>query len=61
MAGKFVLKKGESGKFHFNLLAGNDQVIAASQAYHSKESAKEGIESVRKNAPAAVLEDETSE
>ena len=39
MAGKFVIKKGESGKFHFNLVAGNGQVIATSQAYHSKESA----------------------
>jgi uncharacterized protein len=60
MAGKFVLKKGESGKFQFNLVAGNGQVIATSQAYHSKESAKEGIESVRKNAPDAQLEDETA-
>jgi uncharacterized protein YegP (UPF0339 family) len=59
MAGKFVLKKGESGKFHFNLVASNGQVIATSQAYHSKESAKEGIESVRKNAPDAPVEDET--
>ena len=31
MSGKYVLKKGESGKFHFNLLAGNGQVIATSQ------------------------------
>jgi hypothetical protein len=23
MSGKFVLKKGEAGKFHFNLLAAN--------------------------------------
>lgn len=60
MAGKFVIKKGESGKFHFNLLAGNGQVIATSQAYHSKESAHEGIESVRKNAPDAIVEDESS-
>jgi uncharacterized protein YegP (UPF0339 family) len=60
MAGKFVLKKGESGRFHFNLLAANGQVIATSQAYHSKEAAREGIESVRKNAPDAPVDDETS-
>jgi len=59
MAGKFVLRKGESGKFHFNLVAGNGQVIATSQAYSNKESAHEGIESVRKNAPDAPVEDET--
>ena len=28
MAGKFVLTKGSSGKYHFNLLAGNGQTIA---------------------------------
>jgi hypothetical protein len=59
MAGKFVLKKGESGKFHFNLLAGNGQVVATSQAYESKESALNGIKSVQTNAPEARIEDET--
>lgn len=59
MAGKFVLKKGASGKFHFNLVAANGQVIATSETYNSKESAENGIESVRKNAPDAVVEDET--
>jgi uncharacterized protein YegP (UPF0339 family) len=59
MSGKFVLKKGESGKFHFNLLAGNGQVIATSQAYESKESALHGIKSVQTNAPAATVVDET--
>ena len=45
MAGKFVLKKGDSGKYHFNLVAGNGQVIATSQTYERKRSALEGIES----------------
>ena len=60
MAGKFVLKKGESGKFHFNLLAGNGQVVATSQPYESKESALNGIKSVQTNAPSAKVEDETA-
>jgi uncharacterized protein YegP (UPF0339 family) len=60
MAGKFVLKKGASGKFHFNLQAGNGQVIATSEAYESKESALKGIESVKTNAPGAPVDDETS-
>jgi hypothetical protein len=59
MAGKFVLKKGESGKFHFNLLSGNGQVVATSQSYESKESALNGIKSVQTNAPDARIEDET--
>ena len=60
MAGKFVLKKGQTGKFHFNLVASNGQVIATSEAYNSKEAALNGIESVRKNAPDAPVDDETS-
>ena len=49
MAGKFELKKTASGKFMFNLKAGNGQVILTSQQYASKASALNGIESVRKN------------
>ena len=61
MAGKFVLKKGSTGKFHFNLLASNGQVIATSEAYERKQSALAGIESVKKNAPDAEIEDQTEE
>jgi uncharacterized protein len=59
MAGKFVLKKGSSGKFHFNLLAGNGQVIATSETYESKQAAMNGIHSVKENAPAAEVDDQT--
>ncbi len=61
MAGKFVLKQGSSGKYHFNLVAGNGQVIATSEAYERKESALNGIESVKTNAPGAALDDQTEE
>jgi len=57
--GKFVLKKGLTGKFHFNLLAANGQVIATSETYNGKEAALNGIESVKKNAPDATTEDQT--
>ena len=60
MAGKFVLKKGSSGKFHFNLHASNGQVIATSEAYESKSAALNGIESVQKNAPDAKIDDQTA-
>ena len=59
MAGKFVLEKGSTGKYHFNLHAANGQVIATSQHYESKESALHGIESVKRNAPDAEVEDNT--
>ena len=50
MAGKFELKTAKSGQFHFNLLAGNGQIILSSELYESKASALNGIESVKKNA-----------
>lgn len=49
MAGKFELKEAKNGKYHFNLLAGNGQIIFSSQMYKSKDAAKNGIASVKKN------------
>jgi len=60
VAAKFVLKKGSTGKFHFNLIATNGQVIATSEAYESKAAALNGIESVKTNAPVAEVDDQTT-
>ncbi|WP_068825259.1 YegP family protein [Pseudomonas sp. BMS12] len=50
MASKFHLKTGKDGQFHFNLLAGNGEIILSSEMYKAKDSALNGIESVRKNS-----------
>ncbi|MBB1518841.1 YegP family protein [Aquipseudomonas guryensis] len=50
MASKFVLKTASNGQFHFNLHAGNGEIILSSEQYKAKQSALDGIESVRKNA-----------
>ena len=55
MAAKFELYKDRSGKFRFRLKAPNGQIIAASEAYNSKTSAKNGIESIKKNAAKAEV------
>ncbi len=39
MPGKFVVKKGTTGKFRFNLVSTNGQVVATSEAYTSKAAA----------------------
>ncbi|MBM68698.1 MAG: hypothetical protein CME43_04400 [Haliea sp.] len=52
MAGKYDLKKSPSGKFMFNLKAGNGQIILTSELYEAKSGAENGIESVRKNSPS---------
>jgi len=58
--GKYVVKEAKTG-FHFNLKAGNGEVIATSQIYKSEKSCLNGVESVRKNAPEAQIEDQTVE
>ncbi|MEP6705055.1 MAG: YegP family protein [Acidobacteriota bacterium] len=50
MAGKFELKTSTSGKFHFNLKAGNGQIILSSEMYETRAAAEGGIESVKKNS-----------
>ena len=60
MAARFVLLQGSTGKFRFNLVASNGQVIATSEAYESKQSALSGIESVRRSAPDAEVDDQTA-
>lgn len=49
MAGSFELKKAANGKFHFNVKAGNGEIILTSQMYASQDSAEAGIASIQKN------------
>ena len=58
--GKYILKETASG-ISFRLAAGNNQVIGVSEVYSSRAALEKGIESVRKNAPAANIEDQTAE
>ena len=51
MAAKYDLKKTDSGKFMFNLKAGNGEIILTSQLYTTKDAAENGIESCRTNSP----------
>ena len=56
---KFEIYKDKAGEFRFRLKARNGEIIAASEGYVKKDSCKNGIESVRKNAPdAPVIEPE---
>ena len=48
--GSFKVLKNKAGKYFFNVIAGNNKVIASSQGYKSESSLKKGIESVQKNA-----------
>jgi uncharacterized protein YegP (UPF0339 family) len=56
---KFEINKDVAGEFRFKLLALNGQTIAVSEGYTSKDGAMNGIESVRMNAPVALVDDKT--
>ena len=58
--GKYVIKVAASGKYHFNLLAGNGEPILSSQMYAARKGAVKGIRSVMKNAPEAPVVDLTA-
>lgn len=49
---KFVISKRVNDEFQFNLKASNGKVILTSQAYATKASCQNGIESVRTNSVA---------
>lgn len=52
---KYEKKTASNGKFYFNLKATNGQVIGSSQMYASESGRNNGIESVKKNAPEALI------
>jgi uncharacterized protein YegP (UPF0339 family) len=56
---KFVIYKDAAEKFRFRLIAPNNQIIAVSEAYESKNGCENGIASVKENAPKATVEDQT--
>jgi len=58
--GKFVVRKTSTG-VKFDLKASNGQIIATSEVYNSEAACQNGIESVKKNAPIAPVENQTVE
>ncbi len=57
---RYERKDTSSGKPMFNLKATNGQVIGTSESYSSASARDNGIESVKKNAPDAKLDDQTA-
>ncbi len=58
--GKFEVKQVKTG-YKFNLKAGNGEIIAVSEVYSTESACLNGVESIRKNAPVAAIEDQTVE
>ena len=57
---KFVIRTVSSG-IKFDLKAGNGQTIVTSEVYTTDAACRKGVESVRKNAPIAGVENQTEE
>ncbi len=55
--GKFEVYTDKAGKYRFRLKASNGEIIAMGQGYSSKASCMSGIESVKKTAASANVEE----
>ena len=55
----FDKKTSTSGQPYFNQLANNYQVLGTSEMYSSTSARDNGIDSVKRNAPTATIEDLT--
>ena len=54
---KFEMYQDKAGEFRIRLKARNGQIIATSEGYTTKNACENGVESVRKNAPEAAVEE----
>ena len=55
---KFLIRRVSSG-YKFDLYAANGEGIASSEVYGTRAACRKGVESVRKFAPSAPMEDLT--
>lgn len=55
---RFDRRESSNGKPYFNLRASNGQIIGASEMYESVSARENGIESVKKNAPDSIIDDQ---
>ena len=59
MAYKFEVYKDRAGETRFRFRASNGEIMFASEGYKAKASAMSAIESIKKNAPGADIDDGT--
>ena len=56
---RIVKKTTPSGKYRFNIIASNGQVVGASQNYGSESGCRNGMKSVAECAQGASVDDQT--
>ncbi len=57
---RYQRKDARGGNYMFNLRAGNNRVIGTSETYNSVAARNKGVESVKKHAPGAKVDDQTA-
>ncbi len=55
---KFEVYTDKKGEFRFRLKSTNGEIIATGEGYTTKTNCLNGVESIRKNAPDAAVEEE---
>lgn len=55
---KFEIYKDKAGEFRFRFRASNGEIMFGSEGYKAKASAMNAIESIKKNAPGATVDDQ---
>jgi hypothetical protein len=58
MAYRFEIYKDKAGEFRFRFKAPNGETMCSSEGYAQKSSAKSAIESIKKHAPDAEIDDQ---
>ncbi len=56
---KFEVYKDKAGEFRFRFKAPNGETMCSSEGYKAKASAFSAIDSIKKNAPGASVDDRT--
>ncbi len=56
---KFEIYKDKAGEFRFRIRATNGNILASSEGYAAKASAKNAIERIKSDAKGAEIEDQT--
>jgi len=54
MSGSYILKRSVDQKYYFNLVADNNEKVLTSETYNAKQSALDGISSVKTNSPLEI-------
>lgn len=55
---RFDRRESSNGRPYFNLRASNGQIIGSSEMYESVSARENGIESVKKNAPDSIIDEQ---